>query len=144
MSLGKEMEMEMIDATALKTKNLDSLFKELQPLTLQQKNSYVMRLIGVLCAMTPEPIFNHAMEAARPRIERGSEQVHGVQFCSDLQLLKHQAMELSLYRTIHRLDGASRMAGWEVAGNPEACLRYEAAQEEAGRKARACVGKSKS
>lgn len=57
-------------------------------------------------------------------------------FCSELTLLKHQAMELGLFQTMHRIDDAIRMAGFEVAGEPDSCREYEAANERAAQKAR--------
>jgi hypothetical protein len=55
------------------------------------------------------------------------------QFASDLQLMKHRAMNLGLYATGQRLDYPIRMAGFEMAGNTEACLKYEASLSEAER-----------
>lgn len=57
-------------------------------------------------------------------------------FCSELTLLKHQAMELGLFQTMHRIDDAIRMAGFEVAGEPDSCRKYEAEIERAVQKAR--------
>jgi hypothetical protein len=50
------------------------------------------------------------------------------QFASDLQLMKHRAINLGLHATGQRLDWAIRMAGFEIAGDPEGCSKYEAAQ----------------
>jgi len=50
------------------------------------------------------------------------------QFASDLQLMRHRAINLRLYATGQRLDWAIRMAGFEIAGDYEGCSRYEAAQ----------------
>jgi hypothetical protein len=50
------------------------------------------------------------------------------QFASDLQLMRHRAINLRLYATGERLDWAIRMAGFEIAGDYEGCSRYEAAQ----------------
>jgi hypothetical protein len=50
-------------------------------------------------------------------------------FCRELTLLKHRAMELGLFQTMHRIDDAIRMAGFEVAGTPEACRKYEKATQ---------------
>src|ERR1700674_1886773 len=50
------------------------------------------------------------------------------QFASDLQLMRHRAINLRLYATGERLDWATRMAGFEIAGDYEGCSRYEAAQ----------------
>ena len=50
------------------------------------------------------------------------------QFPSDLQLMRHRAISLRLYATGQRLDWAIRMAGFEIAGDPDGCNRYEAAQ----------------
>jgi hypothetical protein len=50
------------------------------------------------------------------------------QFASDLQLMRHRAINLRLYATGQRLDWAIRMAGFEIAGDPEGCSKYEAAQ----------------
>lgn len=53
------------------------------------------------------------------------------QFASDLQLMKNRAMQLGLYATGHRLDFPIRMVGFEIAGDIEACERYEADLERA-------------
>ncbi len=50
------------------------------------------------------------------------------QFASDLQVMKQRAISLCLYATGQRLDWAIRMAGFEIAGDPEGCSKYEAAQ----------------
>src|ERR1039458_4869051 len=50
------------------------------------------------------------------------------QFASDLQLMRHRAINLRLYATGQRLDWVIRMAGFEIAGDYEGCSRYEAAQ----------------
>jgi predicted RNA-binding Zn-ribbon protein involved in translation (DUF1610 family) len=50
------------------------------------------------------------------------------QFASDLQLMRHRAINLRLYATGERLDWAIRMAGFEIAGDYEGCSSYEAAQ----------------
>ncbi len=49
-------------------------------------------------------------------------------FASDLELMRHRAIQLRLYATGQRLEGAIRMVGFEVNGNPDGCSRYEAAQ----------------
>jgi hypothetical protein len=54
-----------------------------------------------------------------------------LKFCSDLTLMKHRAMELGLYETMHRLDSAIRMAGFEVSGDRDACRKHEAANARA-------------
>jgi len=46
------------------------------------------------------------------------------QFASDLQVMKHRAISLCLYATGQRLDWAIRMAGFEIAGDPESCSKY--------------------
>ena len=40
-------------------------------------------------------------------------------FCSEVSLLKHRAGELGLFLTMHKLDDAMKMVGYEVAGTPE-------------------------
>jgi hypothetical protein len=50
------------------------------------------------------------------------------QFASDLQLMRDRAISLHLYATGQRLDWAIQMAGFEIAGDPEGCNKYEAAQ----------------
>lgn len=47
------------------TKNLDVLFEELKPLTLQQKQSFVMRMIGCLAPIVVEVHWNHAIAEAK-------------------------------------------------------------------------------
>jgi hypothetical protein len=54
-----------------------------------------------------------------------------LKFCSDLAIMKHRAMELGLYRTMHRLDDAVRMVGFEVAGMPDVCTKIEKQREDA-------------
>ncbi len=48
-------------------------------------------------------------------------------FASDLELMRHRAINLRLYATGQRLEGAIRMVRFEIAGNPDGCSRYEAA-----------------
>ena len=50
------------------------------------------------------------------------------QFASDLQLMRHCAINLRLNATGQRLDWAIRMVAFEIAGDYEGCSRYEAAQ----------------
>jgi hypothetical protein len=50
------------------------------------------------------------------------------QFVSDLQWMRHRAANLHLYTTGQWLDWAIRMAGFEIAGDPERYSKYEAAQ----------------
>jgi hypothetical protein len=47
------------------------------------------------------------------------------QFASDLQLMKHRAMNLGLYATGQRLDCPIRMVGFEIAGDVQSCIDYE-------------------
>lgn len=47
------------------TRNLDRLFEELKPLTLQQKQSFVMRMIGCLAPMMMEVHWEYAISEAR-------------------------------------------------------------------------------
>lgn len=51
------------------------------------------------------------------------------QFAADLSLMRDRAMRLGLYLTMHRLDAPIRMLGFEIAGDVDACERYEAAQK---------------
>ena len=48
-------------------------------------------------------------------------------FASDLALMKERAMRLGLYATGQRMDYPIRMVGFEIAGDIEACTKYEAA-----------------
>jgi Flp pilus assembly protein TadB len=50
------------------------------------------------------------------------------EFASALSLMKHRAIAIGLHATGERLDPAIRMAGFELAGDIEACLRYEKTQ----------------
>lgn len=50
-------------------------------------------------------------------------------FVSRLQLMKEEAGRLGLYATLQRFDYPLRMAGFEIAGDIEACLKYEKALE---------------
>jgi len=55
------------------------------------------------------------------------------QFASDLALMKYRAGQLGLWRTMHRLEPAVTMVGFEMAGTPEACDKLEAARKKAER-----------
>ena len=45
------------------------------------------------------------------------------QFASDLQLMRHRAINLRLYATGQRLDWAIRMVAFEIAGDYEGSSR---------------------
>lgn len=52
-------------------------------------------------------------------------------FASRLSLLKHEAGTLGLYLTMQRMDPALRMVGFEIAGTPDKCYKYEQDLKEA-------------
>lgn len=52
------------------------------------------------------------------------------EFASDLQLMRHRALQLGLYITALRIDPAVRMVAFEIAGDIAACEKYEARQDD--------------
>jgi hypothetical protein len=77
----------------------------------------------------PREDFAHELPARRTKAEQLAD------FASALSLLKHRAGELGLYLTMQRLEPAVRMVGFEIAGDPDACYRHEAAADRAVAKA---------
>jgi hypothetical protein len=53
------------------------------------------------------------------------------EFASRLALMKVEAGKLGLHATMQRLDIPLRMVGFEMSGDTEACVQYEAALKAA-------------
>lgn len=47
----------------------------------------------------------------------------------DMNRLKNRLGRAGLFRTMHKLDEATRLLGWEIAGDLEGYERYERARE---------------
>lgn len=57
------------------------------------------------------------------------------QFTLDLVNLKVRAGQLGLYRTMHAIDSALQVVGWEIANANEAGEKHQAAKEQQAHRA---------
>lgn len=55
----------------------------------------------------------------------GARPADAIEIASDMNRLKARLAQAGLFRTMHKMDEATRILGWEIAGDLEGYEKYE-------------------